>query len=233
MTAQEIVENIRSDVQIFAKKPLRDGFTTDPFQGVMAGTNVLSQANRAYEYLVSLGFNQCFDTLTLTTGQDRYRLPGNFSEVHFADLYDGTTYVHDLPVGDVQQWRANRHSRRSGRPTEIAFIGSMFFTNTLPDKAYKIEMLVDSNPPRLALPTDVPSRLDDNLHWAIVSGGSYYIHRAALNMKTASEQSVIRFQQLVGEWKHWQGRVKEVANNRSIVRHGETVFVRDRVRRRS
>lgn len=219
MDAEEIILQIRENVQIFSHVPLQDGFSDEIL--VRDGTRILPFVNRAYTDLVKKGIYQCWHQLIMTVNRPNYKLSGNFTLVH--DWYikdaDGVgTRTYDLIPEEITRREGEQYSRvtMTGRPERFAFSGNTVFFDKLPDYAYRVYFLADTIPALMTARTDTPTALDAQLHYALVAGGSYYIGRAALNKPGALQGHYIRFSELKAEWDKWQKDVMEVTESRVV-----------------
>jgi hypothetical protein len=238
-TAEELVREIREEVQIFGVEPLADGFPDDtPARD--AATRILPALNKAKSEMHEWFITKCWFTYTLVPGHLSYRLPetdyvnedgeetegfpfGFIEEALIVDNSSGRISPLDITSnaseGADHPFRQNTGTRRR-RPFAIWTEGDSFGFDVAPDSAYTLRMLVDTEPPDMAGREEKPKRLPRRLQRGLITGGAYYIARKALAMPAAQsvvEGRFLRYKELKEEWYgKWKKSALELSNGRFV-----------------
>lgn len=227
-SAAWLVYSTREWLQVFDKRPLRDGFSYDP--ETLRCTSILEFVNKAINSFLEAGYSKCKYTIAAGAGVGTYQLDSNMSQIDWVrwqgknlqwiseyelqQQYPAAYTDHDTtdPGPPIYWWA--RDTTLGVYPVPASDDPS--YPNTPPDDC-SIFFEADSPQPDLVNPNDIPARLVIECHDYIPVIAAAMIAIAMSGMQNDPNGTwAAKASTLYGESEKAKKRIQEIVQSRFL-----------------
>lgn len=188
-TAQQLVNQVRYNLQLTATTQYRDGFSTDPDTSSTL-IPILNFVNQAIMLLARSGLFQSTQTVSLSSGQYAYTAPSGVGRI-FDCVHSGGGTLRSLRNGTNDDIASRNRTWRQdgGDPNVYMLMGSSIWVYPVPTGVGSLTLWGVTIPADLVNASDVPTDIPPHYHDAIS-------HIAAMMLSASDAENPARASRL-------------------------------------